>query len=146
MYGDSAINSGDEVELAPSTNPIAPGDSLSAVVSEVSGLWTLSLTDASAKHPWTYSTQIEFATAARSSAEWIVERPEICSRTCSLTSLADFGTVTLSNSSATSTTGTGTISASPDTAIDMVNGSTLLAVPSALDTLGDSFSDTWQAS
>jgi hypothetical protein len=145
MYGDSAVNSGYEVELSPTTNPVSPGDQMSASVSDVAGTWTLSITNVSAG--WAFSTNITFSSAAQSSAEWVVERPETCSRTCSLTSLADFGAVTFSNGSrATSTGPVGPISSSSTTAITMVNGSTALAVPGSLGPTGDSFTDTWKAS
>ncbi len=147
MYGDSAVNGGDEVELSPSTNPVSPGDSLTASVSVSGGGWTLTLADtSSADTGWTYSTVVAFSGAAQSSAEWVVERPEICSRSCQLTSLADFGTVTFSGASTTTTAGsTGSIGANPDTAMEMVNGSTVLARPSGLASGGAGFTDTWQA-
>jgi len=147
MYGDNAVNSGYEVELSPSAYPVSPGDSITASVNVSGSTWTLALTDTSARvQRWTFSTVVSYSGAARSSAEWIVERPEICSVRCSLASLADFGSVTISAASATTTSGTGSISATAYTGLEMVNGSTVLAVPGALDTAGDSFTDTWQHS
>jgi len=148
MYGDSAVNSGDEVELSPSTNPVSPGDVISASVGVAGSTWTLAITDSSTTHTgWTYSTNIGFSAPAESSAEWVVERPEICSRTCSLASLADFGSVSFSNASTTTATGSnGPISSNSDTAMEMVNGATLLAVPGALGPGGAGFTDTWEAS
>ena len=110
--------------------------------------WTLAITDSSTTHTgWTYSTNIGFSAPAESSAEWVVERPEICSRTCSLASLADFGSVSFSNASTTTATGSnGPISSNSDTAMEMVNGATLLAVPGALGPGGAGFTDTWEAS
>jgi len=146
MYGDSAVNSGYEVELSPSTNPVSPGDPMSASVSVAGDEWTLVITDLASNHGWTYSTPaITFSSAAQSSAEWIVERPEICSRTCSLTPLADFGSVSFSNALVTTTGPSGTISTNPDVAIEMVNGRTVIALPGTLDATGDSFTDTWKA-
>ncbi len=146
MYGDSAVNSGYEVELSPSTNPVSPGDPMSASVSVTGHEWTLAIADLSSSHGWTYSTpEITFSGAAQSSAEWILERPEICSSSCSLTPLADFGQASFSNASVTATGPGGTISSHSDVAIEMVNGRTLLALPGALDPLGDSFTDTWEA-
>jgi hypothetical protein len=150
MYGDSAVNNGYEVELSPTTNPVDAGDSMSASVSfsASTGEWTLTIDD-STRWSAAYSTTISFATPARSSAEWVVERPEICVRTCSLTSLADFGSVSFSNASTTTTNSSGSISANPYAAIEMVAagyGSTVLAVPGALDSTGDDFTDTWEAS
>ena len=147
LYGDSAVNSGDEVELSPSTNPITPGDVISASVSVVGTSWTLALTDTSSKHTgWSFSTVVSFSGAAQSSAEWVVERPEVCSRSCSLTTLSNFGSVAFTQASTTLTSGTvGTISSNADSLIEMVNGSTVLALPGALDPAGDSFTDTWEA-
>jgi len=145
MYGDTAVNNGYEVELSPSSNPVEPGDSISASVSVTNNSWTLSITDSSS-HGWTYSATFSFS-AAQSSAEWIVERPEICRFIfCSLASLTDFGTVTFSSASTTTTTASGTISSNPDALIEMVNGQTVLAQPGPLDAAGDSFTDTWKAS
>jgi hypothetical protein len=152
MYGDSAVNSGYEEELSPSTNPVSPGDSMSSSVSVVGSEWTLAITDSSSSHKgWTFSTSIAFSGAAQSSAEWVVERPEVCSNTyygssCSLASLADFGSVSFSDATATTTGGSSEpISSYSDTAIEMVNGSTLLAVPGPLNSNGEGFTDTWKA-
>jgi len=143
MYGDNSVNNGYEVELSPSTYPVSAGDTISASVSVSGTTWTLALSDS--QEDWSYSTNIVFSGAAQSSAEWVVERPEECSFfSCSLTSLADFGSVQFLSASA-STTSSGTISAYPYSDIEMVNGSTVLALPGALDATGDSFTDTWKA-
>ena len=145
LYGDNAVNSGYEVELTPATNPVSPGDSISASVSVSSGEWTLSIQDSSSKHTgWSYSTPLIAFSAAQSSAEWVVERPEVCSRSCSLTSLANFGSVTFTGASATAAA-PGTISGYSAAAIEMVSGSTMLAVPSTLTANGAGFTDTWKA-
>jgi hypothetical protein len=146
MYGDSAVNSGNEVEISPSTNPVSPGDVIAASVSVSGTTWTLALTDTSSAHAgWTFSTTVSYSGAAKSSAEWIVERPEVCSFSCSLTTLTNFGVVNMSSASSTTTASTGPISANADAAMEMVNGSTVLAVPSALTAGGAGFSDTWEA-
>ncbi|MGP8064994.1 MAG: G1 family glutamic endopeptidase [Acidimicrobiales bacterium] len=100
MYGDSAVDNGYEVELNPASGyyPVSPGDTITASVSVGGSSWTLSVAD-STQH-WNYSTPISFSGASKSSAEWIVERPEVCSRSCSLTSLADYGSVTFLNATA----------------------------------------------
>jgi hypothetical protein len=142
MYGDSAVNSGDEVELS---NPVSAGDIITASVSVTGSSWTLSLLDDNGTK-WSFKTTVSFSGAAQSSAEWVVERPEVCSRTCSLTTLADFGSVTFSGASATSATiSNGPISAYADSLIDMVNGSTVIAEPGALLDGGTGFTDTWEA-
>src|SRR5438270_238528 len=97
--------------------------------------------------------------AARSSAEWIVERPALCSgHHCKLTSLSNFGTVSLgsdytgiaSTNYATingATGGIGSFGSANIHRITMVNNSgATLAEPSVLSTDGTSFTETWFAS
>lgn len=142
MYGDAQVNHGYEVQLGTGSNPVAAGDPMSAHVSVANDVWTLSISDGSASHGWTFSTTVTFA-ASSSSAEWVVERPEICSSTCSLTSLANFGSVTFTTASATTSAGSFPISAFSYYDIEMVNGSTVDALPSGLSANGTSFTDTW---
>jgi hypothetical protein len=149
MYGDSAVNNGNEVELAPSSYPVYPGDGMTASVSVVNNVWTLAISDAGSaahSHNWQYSTNINYVGAAQSSAEWIVERPEICYIFfgCSLTTLANFGSVTFTNASATDNGTTGPISATSYVGVEMVNGSTPIAVPGSLDPTGTIFTDTYE--
>jgi hypothetical protein len=149
MYGDSAVNNGNEVELAPSSYPVYPGDGMTAAVSVVNNVWTLAISDAGSaahSHNWQYSTNINYVGPAQSSAEWIVERPEICYIFfgCSLTTLANFGSVTFTNASATDNGTTGPISATSYVGVEMVNGSTPIAVPGALDPTGTIFTDTYE--
>ena len=148
MYGDSAVNSGNEVELSPSSYPVFPGDAISASVSVVGATWTLAISDsgsASQLHSWSFSTNIVFSGAAQSSAEWIVERPDICNAlSCSLATLANFGTVTFTNAAATENGIPGSISTWSNAAIEMLNGSTPIAVPGPLDPTGSIFTDTYE--
>jgi hypothetical protein len=149
MYGDDSLDNGNEVELSPSIYPVDPGDAMSASVSvdvTVNGdVWTLAISDATAG--WSYSTPVTWNGAAQSSAEWIGERPEICSNTCALASLADFGSLSFSSASATGNGTTGSISAFADGPLDMVgNSNDLLATPGPLDPAGDAFTDIWNAS
>ncbi len=148
MYGDSAVNSGNEVELSPSSYPVFPGDEISASVSVVGGTWTLAISDsgsASQLHSWSFSTNIVFSGAAQSSAEWIVERPDICNAlSCSLATLANFGTVTFTNAAATENGIPGSVSTWSNAAIEMLNGSTPIAVPGSLDPTGSIFTDTYE--
>jgi hypothetical protein len=145
MYGDDAVNQGYEEELSTTTNPVSSGDSITSSVSVSGSTWTLSIWDTSR---WTaaFTTSITFVGAAQSSAEWIVERPELCSgKGCSLTSLADFGSVTFSDATAT-TTGSGeSISSYSDAAIEMIGPPNVLALPSALSAGGETFIDLWQS-
>lgn len=147
MYGDTAVNSGNEVELSTTTYPVFPGDAMTASVSVVSNVWTLAISDnGSTAHPHTWSfNQNETFAAAQSSAEWVVERPELCSIFhCSLATLANFGSVTFTNATATDNATTGSISATSYAGIEMVNGSTPIAVPGSLDPTGTSFTDTYE--
>jgi hypothetical protein len=152
MFGDAAVNLGFEEELSPSTNPVSPGDSISASVSVVGSEWTLAMTDSSSSHQgWVFSTSVAFAGAAQSSAEWVVERPELCTSfgglgdQCSPASLADFGSVSFSDATATATGGSsGPISSYSDTAIEMVGPPNVLALPGALGADGETFTDTWE--
>lgn len=135
---------------------VKPGDTVTAEVSysTSTGLFTTTIADGSN----TFSTSGSVAGAARSSAEWIVERPALCTVAhCKLTSLSKFGTVSL-GTDYTSIAGTNFATISGSTGaigsfgsnvfrITMVNsaGSTL-ALPSPLSADGTSFTETWYAS
>jgi hypothetical protein len=149
MFGDTDINGGDEVALSSDSNPVAPGDVISASVSVVNNMWTLSLADVSSVHfGWSFSTPVPiYFPAAESSAEWVLERPEICNQGCVLTSLADFGTSDFTNAQATSTQGSGPIDVFANDEIDMLgNTNNVLAAPTFLNGAGTSFTDTWSGS
>ncbi len=142
MYGDTAVYGGNEVEL---DEVVEPGDSMTASVSVSAGEWTLAISDVT--QGWNYSTApIPFA-AAQSSAEWIGERPEVCSSSCSLTRLANFGSFAFTNATATAGGVSGPISSFGSySAIEMVGSSNdELAAPGQLDATGESFTDTWYA-
>ena len=134
---------------------VLPGDKISAEVSYSGGVFTTSITDGS-QH---FSTTGTVSGATRSSAEWIVERPALCTaHHCKLTSLSNFGTVSLgsdytgiaSTNYATingATGGIGSFGSANIHRITMVNNSgTTLAEPSVLSTDGTSFTETWFAS
>ena len=149
LYGDNSQNGGSEIELSTTTYPVSPGDAMTASVSETSSVWTFALTDTSTKHKnWTFTSAGISFSAAQSSAEWIVERPEICSRSCSLSSLADFGTTSLNDAVTTTPQLTDApIDSFSSVEIEMVNSADtyVLALPGALGSGGDSFTDTWEA-
>ncbi len=136
---------------------VNPGDVVSAEVSysTSTGQFTTTITDGS-QH---FSTSGSVSGAARSSAEWIVERPALCTaRHCKLTSLSDFGTVSLGGdytsisgtnyATISGTTGAiGSFGSSNIHRITMVNSSgTTLAEPSVLTSDGTSFTEKWFAS
>ncbi len=135
---------------------VKPGDVVTAEVSysTSTGLFTTTITDGSQ----TFSTSGSVSGAARSSAEWIIERPALCfGAHCKLTSLSNFGTVSL-GTDYTSVAGTNYATISGTNAaigsfganvhrITMVNNAgTVLAEPSTLSTDGTSFTETWFAS
>jgi hypothetical protein len=140
MYGDEAVDEGAEVALSSSSYPVSPGDAMTASVSVADSVWTLAIADTT--KGWSYSIEIPWAVPWRSSAEWIVERPEVGS---SLSALSDFGSASFTGASAADGTTSGPISAFSYQPLEM-NGSTLLAAPGPLDPDGESFTDTWYAS
>ncbi len=107
---------------------VSPGDSVTVTVSYLAGnKFSVLLTDNTNGQSFTISDTINGA--ARSSAEWIVERPSIGG---SITKLANFGTATFSECSPT---GSGL---SSPISITMVNNrGQILAQPSALTIASD---------
>ncbi len=142
MYGDAAVNGGAEVALSSSSYPVSPGDAMTASVSIAGSTWTLAIADTT--RDWNYSIGIASPSPApaRSSAEWIAERPEVG---WSLSALSDFGSVSFTGASATDNATSGPISAFSFQPLEMV-GATLLAAPGALAPNGESFTDSWYAS
>jgi hypothetical protein len=143
MFGDNAVDGGDEVELNPDPGyyPVSPGDQMSASVSVAGNEWTLAISDLT--KGWNYKTSpaITFS-AAQESAEWIVERPEVGSD--KTVPLADFGSVTFTNATVNGTSDP--ISEFTPLSIGMVgNGSTFLAAPGPLSASGENFTDNWEA-
>jgi hypothetical protein len=117
------------------TNPVAPGDSLSASVTVSGTSYTLTLTDST--QGWT-QTENESGSYADSSAEVITEAPSSLQGPLPL---ADFGTIGYSASAANGAS----FSAQDPTSITMVAGDgDQLDSTSALDGSGG-FSNTWQA-
>jgi len=132
------------VTLDPTSHPVLSGDALSASVSVVGSVYTLSIVDAT-EH-WTYSTPEVVATLplpSNSSAEWIAEAP--CSgSSCKVLPLADFGSVTFSGATVNGgpVNGTGLT----DHVITMTKnkkGTKVKASTSALDGTGQGFTVTW---
>lgn len=121
---------------------VKPGDKFTATVtySSTTKIFTTKITDTSTSK--TYSKSSTLSKALRSSAEWIVERPEICNPACSFSTLADFHSATFTLASATISATTGSISKFTNYAITMVS-SEILAKPSALSSGGTSFTMTY---
>lgn len=124
---------------------VHPGDSITAEVSRLAALYTLSLKNNTTGQ--TFSIQ-KAATAANSSAEWVAEAPSQCIIVfCRVLPLANFGTMTFTNASATSGTAK-PISGYTNDSITMTDatGLTTRATVSGLLASGTSFSDTWRHS
>ncbi len=136
-------------------DPVAAGDVMSASVSVSGSTWTLYIHDdpaLSTTPAWTESVALSWAGSpapVESSAEWIVERPEVCSGSCgspndfTLTSLANFGSVNFSGAAANGTPISILRNVYP---IEMTstNEADLLALPGPI--AGDGFTDTWLGS
>jgi hypothetical protein len=129
---------------------VSPGDSMTASVTYEGGAnFRLSMQNITTGAIFSIDQtstfdQGQFASAdLRTSAEWIAESPGI-GASGTISSLANFGTVTFSGASATlGTTDTGTISNFTNSAIQLASGvGGLGATPSPLNTDGNSFSVT----
>src|ERR1700733_4377599 len=99
-----------EMFPANSVNVFAvhPGDIIDSSVTydSTSGNFTLTISDLSTGK--SSGTTAQCSTCERTSAEWIVERPELCNNAgtkCFLTELADYGTTTMSGDEAQLTGG-----------------------------------------
>ncbi len=75
---------------------VSPGDTINTSVSFSNGKFTLTVSDLTSGKSATHTAKC--ASCVRSSAEWIVERPELCTSAtnCFLAHLADFGTTSMS--------------------------------------------------
>ena len=131
---------------------ISPGQVISAAVTWVSGsTFSVALTDVTTSS--TFSTTGSVSSAARSSAEWIVERPEVCSGfRCQLATLSNFGTAnfgddytSVSGTSYATVNGvTGPVSSFTWHAINMVSSfGGALDTTSGLSSDGTSFTVTY---
>jgi hypothetical protein len=75
---------------------VSPGDTINTSVSFSNGKFTLTVSDLTSGKSSTHTAKC--ASCKRASAEWIVERPELCTSAtnCFLAHLADFGTTSMS--------------------------------------------------
>jgi hypothetical protein len=131
---------------------VKPGDSITASVQyQGSGNFLLTITDSTEAFQTIQNTNsTQSPIASRSSAEWIVEAPTVGGRQANL---ANFGTITFSNASATINPSSGPVtgpindSAWQNEAIEMVtNRGTLLDTASALTSDGTGFTMTYVGS
>jgi hypothetical protein len=144
MYGDDSptVDGGVSIDLSNTTNPVSPGDFITATISVSNNIWTLTLVDNSAKASWTFATTVGFSGADDSSAGWVVERPELDLK---LAPLADFGSTSFNDAGATVNGQAGSIGDLSGTPFEMGSktGAALLALPSLLDPGGSGFTDTY---
>ncbi len=119
------------------SNPVSPGDSMSASVSVSGDTYTLVLTDSTQN--WTQTQTITESWLQDSSAEVITEAP---SSSSGVLPLADFGTV---NYTGSSVNGSSMASSSPTGIIMVGSSGDQLDSTSPMDSSGD-FSNTWMAS
>jgi hypothetical protein len=132
--------------LPAGTNPVKPGDVMTASVTSSSGTkFTLTISDTT--KGWTFTKSFTLKTAAqRLSDEWIVESPEECGAECGILPLADFGTVHFTNSEGTTTSSN---TETPISGFSTVNeielkNPKLEALPTKLTAGGTAFSVTWK--
>jgi len=147
------------IEMLPASEQVIgltihPGDSIHASIAPAgaANTWLLTLTDATTGK--SYSATEKY-TSSKLSAEYVEERPEICSPfSCTLTTLANFGTADYGKDySGISGTNNLTVngvnenlgSALPNQNIIMYanNGRTEIALPSSLSSDGTSFTMTY---
>ncbi|MGA2621259.1 MAG: G1 family glutamic endopeptidase [Thermoguttaceae bacterium] len=124
---------------------ISAGDTINASVTYLTsgahaGQFQLTITDASKTND-TFTIYQTASSAARSSAEWVVEAP---SSTSGVLPLANFGSVTFTNATATINGKTGPIDSSTwqNASINMASGSTVEASTSGLTDSGAASSFT----
>lgn len=119
---------------------VRPGDTISARVAVSARTVTLALRNVSTGAG--FSTELWMRLPETDSAEWIVEAPSMCFRTCAQLPLADFDRVAFTETSTTVGAHTGTIRdsawASKRLKMAMRNGKTT-AVPTSLSGDGSSF-------
>jgi Peptidase A4 family len=77
---------------------VFPGDTINASVGYSNGKFTLTVSDLTPGHKNSATHTAKCGVCKRNSAEWIVERPALCTSNtnCFITHLADFGTTSLS--------------------------------------------------
>jgi hypothetical protein len=141
MYGDPAVNGGCSEFLPIREYPVHAGDTLAMAVSFRGGTWTFVIDDSSAGWSDTIALPSPSPPPRRLSAEWVVERPELCvgpsGTHCPLATLPDFGTVTLQNAAASDGGASLPITSLSPGALKIVdNLGITLAGPSALDATG----------
>ena len=140
MYGDPQdVHGGYAVPLPGSTYPVAPGDQMSGSVSFDGSNWLLALSDAT--RSWSFQVSIASPSQplSQGSAEWMVEDPNGCSPQCAV--FAHSSAVQFTNATATANGLAGPLSSFPLTAMQIQQGSALLATVGPLQS-GSGFAVT----
>lgn len=144
MLGDTSptVNFGAEVALSTTNYPVVAGDQFTSNVQYVSGVWDFNLTDVT--QGWSFAKDVPTPTLTPdlTSAEFIVERPDLFSNgKFSFATLADIDTVPFNSGTVWTPSTTGSISIGGPSATVMI-GQTGLAIcePSLLSNGGRSFS------
>ncbi|HSZ35922.1 MAG TPA: G1 family glutamic endopeptidase [Acidimicrobiales bacterium] len=133
------------VSISTTQYPVKPGDTLTASVSRSGTSYTLALTSSEG---WKFSTT-QTGSDANSSAEWIAEAPDTCVLIfCSNAKLTDFGSVNFTSSEAATggalqPVSTFTTNSGPHEITMATSSGVTRALPSALTSNGEGFSDTW---
>jgi hypothetical protein len=130
--------------------PVNAGDEIAPAVTYTGTTFTLSLTDVTTGQSGSFTAPCK--SCRRASAEWIVERPELCNTRqtkCFLSALPDFGAASATDGTAgTVAAPAGPISSFTDIPIDMIQpqGTSveLLDQTNPLDATGSDFSVTWE--
>ena len=139
-YGNTSINNGSSIAL---TNPVGAGDTVTASVSYASGLYTFVVTDST--KGWTSTTTAAEQTvpAVRTSAEWVLEVPWLCSPACNTSTFSTTTPVNFTSASATTSAGvTGSLNSFSPAAWGLRTSGAQINYPSIWDTTGTSFSIT----
>jgi Peptidase A4 family len=131
-----------DIEVVGST--VAAGDAISASVVRTGTSYALKVTDSThTANSFSTTQTCSASSCVDSSAEWIAEAPSGSSGVYPLT---QFSLWTLANATVGTTSSSGVISTYTNYEITMVNGSTVKAQPSALNSAGNSFTVTWKHS
>jgi len=142
-----------EMYPANSVNVFAvhAGDIIDASVSYASGQFSLTVSDLSTGK--TSTTMATCSSCTRASAEWIIERPELCNNAgtkCFLTELADFGTSAMSGDEAQvtggSVKGAGGFTNFPIDMVDPASGGGFISLDTVSALNAKSFTTTWDRS
>jgi hypothetical protein len=139
MYPSNSVN----------TFPVSAGDDIQTGVSYSGGMFTLTIADTTSDQSKSYTAACR--SCRRTSAEWIVERPELCTNKgkCFLGTLPDFTSASpTSDTAGTDVAAAAPISSFTNIPIDMVQPKgqsvSLLAQTGVLDPTGEIFTTTWE--